>query len=109
MVADDWQEGEPIPVMVAFVTPREELMPWWAETGEYEGVIRDIWWEGIDQETIDYFKDHYGLVVDRDCVLIEVKQGTKDEIWLVFMGIVILLVGGWFYFYRRRQRRAGVL
>lgn len=104
-----WQEGDPLHVLVSFVDIEEGELDRLLQGTEYQGVIRDIWWEGARQKTIDHLKDAYSFQLDEHVVLVEVRQGLNDGIWPIAMGIVLLIVGGWFLFYRRAQRRVGVV
>lgn len=106
MVDENWQEGEPVRVVLSFdkLTSLEYNNLFDKES--HLGVIRNIAWEGLDKSQKDFFKDHYGLNMADDVTLVEITNETHNDAWS-FYGLVLVMVilGIVFLIVAIRQRR----
>ena len=98
LISDTWVEGEPIHVLIE----TDEMTQ--AETDEFVyktsfiGTTRNVLWEGIDSDQIDFFKKEYGITFDENAILFEIIEGKPDvyAIWafggVILIELIILLV-----------------
>jgi len=100
MVDSTWAEGDPIKVVLEFGEMTASEYDEALSQIQFTGVIRDIWWEGIDSDNIDFFKKEYNLVFDANPILIEVTNSRHNDgfviwIWggtLIFILIIVVIV-----------------
>jgi hypothetical protein len=67
---------------------------------QFTGVIRNVWWEGISSDNIEFLKEKYKLRMDGTPILIEVTGTTANDgfvIWvwggaMVFILILVIIV-----------------
>jgi hypothetical protein len=63
------------------------------ETGEFNGVVRNVWWEGIDDEQIKFFADEYGITFADNAILFEITNEKPDAImFYVYLGVLGILL-----------------
>lgn len=100
IVTEAWTEGQPALVVLEFDEMSGTEYSNVLNQSEFTGVVRNVWWEGLDQQQRDYFQTNYGLEVPEQALLFEVTGEQRNDavmfyIWLgivAFMGILFLLV-----------------
>jgi len=100
IVTEAWAEGQPALVVLEFDEMSDTEYSNVLNQSEFTGVVRNVWWEGLDQQQRDYFQTNYGLEVPEQALLFEVTGEQRNDavmfyIWLgivAFMGILFLLV-----------------
>jgi hypothetical protein len=100
LVTEEWTEGQPALVVLEFDEMSDVEYNNVLNQTEFTGVVRNVWWEGLDQQQRDYFQTNYGLEVPEHALLFEVTGNERNDalmfyIWLgitAFMGVIFLLV-----------------
>jgi hypothetical protein len=94
IVYESWQETDPVKVVLFYKDfSIAEESRFYSEDAHL-GVIRNIAWEGLEQDKIDFFKDHYGLAIDKDVVLVEITNKTHNDEWVIFAMLLVLVILG---------------
>ncbi|MBN2494096.1 MAG: hypothetical protein JXR96_05860 [Deltaproteobacteria bacterium] len=94
LVSEDWKPGEP----VHWVIKTPELTDAEAEkidpAAGIQVVLRDVWWEGLDSDAEDYFKNEIKLVLAEDLRMVEYQADTALEagIGLGVVGFTLLVM-----------------
>jgi hypothetical protein len=91
MVDTSWREGKPINVILQF---GESYSGDKFEETEFVGVIRNVAWEGIGSDKLDYLKDNFKLNIPAEPLLVEVTDQRRNDIWslYVFGGIDLFVL-----------------
>lgn len=97
MVDSTWKEGDPVKVILEFPSLSESSFDRVINETEFTGVIRDIWWEGVSSDNIDFLKEKYSLNFPSEPVLIEVTDSLENDgfviwVWLGTMVFILVLV-----------------
>jgi len=100
LVGESWQDGDPVQVMLEFTELSSSGFDEMLEKNEFTGVIRNVWWEGVSSDNIDFLKEKYKLVFPRKPILIEVTNSAHNDgfilwIWigtLIFILILVIIV-----------------
>jgi hypothetical protein len=107
MVDENWKEGDPVKIVLSY----KKL-----STLEYEhvfsieshlGVVRDIAWEGLEKSQTDFFKNNYGLNIDKDAILIQVTNQTHNDEWSFYALLGVAAILGIIFLIVARKRRKG--
>ena len=69
------------------------------ESSEFVGVVRDIWYEGMEDDQIQFFKDNYDLRISDHVIMFEVTGEEHNDalmfwVWFginMFFGIIFLV------------------
>lgn len=107
IVDENWKEGDPVKVFLSFSKLTDSEYTDLFDKEAHLGVIRNIAWEGMSNDQVKFFKDHYGMTVDKDPLLIEITNKTHNDEWVIFaltgcvviIGVIFLIVA-----IRRRKR-----
>ncbi|MBI3511614.1 MAG: hypothetical protein HY064_13215 [Bacteroidetes bacterium] len=96
IVGDEWKEGDPVAVVLKFNELSDADYNAALAQHSFVGVIRNVWWEGIGSDKVNYLKEHFQLNIPSKPVLIEVTNQEHNDayaIW-VFGGIeaVVLII-----------------
>lgn len=95
LVSEEWQDGQPVHVLLqatGYMT-QDDVDYFVYETGEFNGVVRNVWWEGIDDEQIKFFADEYGITFDNNAILFEITNEKPDAImFYVYLGVLGILL-----------------
>lgn len=98
IVGLDWKSGDP----VHLVLKTHELS---AEEAEHlnlssgiDGVVRNIWWEGLADDENAYFGNSFGLQMADDVQEVEYAADTKMELYLAlfvigFIAVLMTIIG----------------
>jgi len=100
MVDSTWNEGDPIKVILEFPSLSSSGFDEVIQQTEFTGVIRDIWWEGMSDDNLDFLKEKYKLDFPEEPIMIEVTGTTENDsfiIWvwsgtMVFILILVIVV-----------------
>jgi len=101
IVGPNWKENDPVKVVLQLGNLSQSQLD---ELGKYTlftGVIRDIWWEGLESDKVDFFAKEFKVKADHP-ILIEVtneKLNDQGALWVVggilafvFLILVIVLI-----------------
>jgi hypothetical protein len=96
IVGESWEDGDPIEVILKF--SEDDYYNADEESLEFTGVIRNIWYEGIDSDEAEFFETEYGFEVSDDVVMVEATGEERNGlmefiIWCVINGIFVLIFG----------------
>ncbi|HXB41785.1 MAG TPA: hypothetical protein VNZ49_14690 [Bacteroidia bacterium] len=100
MVGENWKEGDPVKIILEFGSLSESGFDDVVKQTEFTGVVRDVWWEGIASDNLDFLKDKYKLNFPDKPVLMEVTGEVKNDgfvIWvwggtLIFILVLVVVV-----------------
>ncbi|MFH2141466.1 MAG: hypothetical protein ABIJ97_03520 [Bacteroidota bacterium] len=94
LVSDSWVEGDPVYVLLKTgYMSQDDVDIFVFETESFNGIIRDVFWEGIDDEQIDFLTNEYSLNFSKDAKLFEVTNEKSDKImFFVYIGILGIFV-----------------
>jgi hypothetical protein len=96
LVEESWDETKPVLVLLKF---DEDMTKDESTVGtEFKGVVRNIAWEGTDDEYIEFYRSDYGLNMSEDVILFEVTGKEHNDaftfwIWLGFIGFFAIIMG----------------
>lgn len=82
MVPNSWKKGDPVYWVIE--TPEltdDELRQVDPQKG-IPGTLRDIFWEGLEDEGRNFFTKEYGLTIAEDVRLVEYKANTQVEFYI---------------------------
>lgn len=94
LVDETWEEGDPVKVILSFDELSTLEYTQLFNTESHLGVIRNIAWEGLEKSQSAFFKDHYGLTIDKDVVLVEITNKTHNDEWAFFGFLLVLGILG---------------
>jgi hypothetical protein len=110
IVDENWQEGDPIKVVLEFKELSSSELSDRMSESSFTGVVRNIWWEGLEKDKVDFFKSEFGLNVPETPILIEVTdKESHNDVYAVFaLGLVIVIMGVIFLIIaiKRKKRQA---
>jgi hypothetical protein len=100
LVGANWKAGDPIHVILEFNELSSSGFDEILNKSEFTGVIRNIWWEGMSSDNIDFLKGKYNLVFSETPILIEVTNSVHNDgfilwIWagtIIFILILVIIV-----------------
>jgi hypothetical protein len=96
LVSPGWQPGQPVAVVLRTgnLTASEDYAL--ARANTFQGVIRDVMWEGLGRTERNFFTDRMSLHVADDATLVELNASPGADLLLfgVVMGITVLICGG---------------
>lgn len=98
IVGADWDYDQPVEVIMLLDRSNEDEFYALYDEVEFKGVVRDIWYEGMDQDQIDFFGSEYGLDVSDDVITFEVTGEEHNDalmffIWCAINGLFVVLFG----------------
>lgn len=96
IVPSDWEDGDPVHVIMQFDELSDEDYYGALGNSDFVGVVRNIWFEGLEDDQIQFFKDEYGMDVSDDVILFEVTGEEHNDSamfygWLAINGIFLIL------------------
>ncbi len=109
LVPPDWRSGDPIHV----VLKTHELSGQEAaalDPASIDGVVRNVLWEGLDDDETSYFRDSIGVSLSENVVEVEYQAETTMELimGISMVGFVfVLMVIVAFVVARQQKKRSG--
>jgi hypothetical protein len=105
LVPDGWSPGEAVHVVLQVRRTTAAKVATLAAVGQYRGIVRDIWWEGVSKRRQQAFHTR-GVALASDAVLIEFEASRKADLVLalVILGGLLGLIGVVALSLRRRRR-----
>lgn len=96
LVADSWKSGEPIHVLAQIDDIPDNEFNSLFEKSEFQGVLRNVLWEGPSNSTKDFFIKEYGATMAPNVLEFEVNGDSKNDLYLFLLifSIVEVLIGG---------------
>lgn len=98
LVSKNWDESDPVKVVLETKELSSSEMSKLEDADVVEGIVRDVWWEGLGSKQADYLRDKMHLKLDKDVILVEYKADPGSDL-MVFglaFGIstgVMLIIG----------------
>ncbi len=89
IVDPDWRPGEPVGVLLELRNRTRADILAIAEQPRFSGILRDIWWEGLDQRRRAAF-DKQGLALTADLALVEYGATPGSDL-AITIGVIGLL------------------
>lgn len=98
LVGENWDYDQPVHCVMKSddLTDNEyyELM----DQTEFVGVVRNIAWEGLEDDQAQFFRSEYGLDIADDCILFEVTGEEHNDalmfyLWLGINGLFLVIFG----------------
>lgn len=94
VVDPDWEYGQPVECVMLFDHDVYYELP--EDAISFKGVVRNVAWEGLDEEKAEFFRTKYDLDVSEDCLLFEVTNKEHNDAgmfygWLAINGIFVIL------------------
>lgn len=98
IVDPEWDYDRPIQVIMQFDELNDEEYDAIFESSEFVGVVRNIWYEGLDEDQKQFFRDEYDLEVADDAILFEVTGDEHNDdlifwVWVGINGIFVIIFG----------------
>ncbi len=98
IVGADWDYDQPVEVIMLLDNASEDEFYELYDEVEFKGVVRNIWYEGMDQDEIDFFGSEYGLDVSDDVITFEVTGEEHNDsmmffVWCFINGLFIIIFG----------------
>jgi len=89
LVAPDWAETDNVDVIMQFDELGDAEFDGVLESSEFVGVVRDIWYEGMEDDQIQFFKDNYDLRISDHVIMFEVTGEEHNDalMFWVWVGI----------------------
>lgn len=96
VVAPDWDYDQPVDVIMQFDELSADEYESVLESSEFVGVVRNIWYEGLDEDEKQFFRDEYDLSVNDNAILFEVTGEQHNDammfwIWVGLNGIFLII------------------
>lgn len=96
IVSPDWDENQPVKVVMKFDELSDEEYDAIMESSEFTGVVRNIWYEGLEQDQRQFFSDEYGLTVPDDAIMFEVTGERHNDdlqfwLWVGINGLFVII------------------
>ena len=96
IVPPDWDDRQSVQVILEFGELSDEEYYAILESSEFVGTVRDVWYEGLDDDQIQFFRDEHGLTVNDDAILFEVTGTDRNDqmlfwIWIGTTGIFLII------------------
>ena len=82
LVPDDWQPGEVVRAVLQVRRTTAAEVEALAKIGEYRGILRDLWWEGVSKRRQTAFHAR-GVALAPNVVLVEFEASRKADLVLV--------------------------
>ena len=97
VVPPGWAAGQPVKMVVEVRNMHLDLLH---GEGPIEGILRNVWWEGLSARNMRRFKEA-GVIVDEDVWLLEVGTDHSDDLGLagLILGCLAVPVIGATLFY----------
>lgn len=95
IVAPEWDYDSDIKVILQFDELSDEEYEAVMSSSEFVGTVRNVWFEGLEQDQIDFFNNEYpDLKVPNDALLFEVTNETHNDslMFFVWIGINVLML-----------------
>lgn len=100
LVAPDWESDQPVEVILQFDELSDSEFDAILESSEFVGVVRNIWYEGLEDDQIQFFVDNYDMQISENVVMFEVTGYEHNDdlmfwVWVginIFMAIIFLIV-----------------
>lgn len=94
VVDPEWDYDRPVQVIMEFDELSDSEYDAVFESSEFVGVVRDVWYEGLDSDQKQFFRDEYNLDVADDAILFEVtgEQHNDGMIFWIWLGVIGLFV-----------------
>lgn len=89
LVPPDWDYDRPIKVVMQFEYLSESEFDAILEHSTFTGVVRDIGYEGLDDDERGYFMTEYGLEVPEDAILFEVTGDQHNDTHMIWIWVAI--------------------
>lgn len=98
VVDDDYNYDRPVEVMLMLDDPDDSEYYSALNDVEFTGVVRNIAWEGMEEDQKEFFYTEYGLEVSDDVILFEVTGEEHNDAamfygWLGINGLFLLIFG----------------
>lgn len=96
VVGPEWDYDGPVECMLLFDEDQYNETP--EDAIVFKGVLRNIAWEGLDEDERQFFLDEYDLEVADDCLLFEVTGEEHNDAgmfygWLAINGLFVIIFG----------------
>jgi hypothetical protein len=97
IVAPDWDYDSDIKVILQFDELTDEEYGSVMESSEFVGVVRNIWYEGLEKDQIEFFNTEYpDLQVADDAIMFEVTNQTHNDslmffVWIGINGFLLII------------------
>jgi hypothetical protein len=109
LVGPDWKENDPVKVILELGNLSPSGIDELDKYNLFTGVIRDIWWEGLSSDKVDFFDKEYKIKLDKP-ILIEVtykKRNDQEVLWVLgaIMGVVFIILLIAFIVVTRQQKK----
>jgi hypothetical protein len=98
IVGADWDYDQPVQVIMKFDKMNEDEFNELYDNVEFKGVVRNIGFEGIEDDEKEFFGTEYNLKVSDDVILFEVTGEKHNDslmffLWLGLNGLFIIIFG----------------
>ncbi len=97
IVPKAYKDGDPIHIIFNTSDPDIYKVSDILKQTNFSGVIRNIWWEGVSDSTVDYFQNDLGYPLSKDVYLLDNDDNGGDLLLVSIMFgalLFILLVFG---------------
>lgn len=97
IVAPEWDYDSDIKVILKFDELSDEEYESVMSSSEFVGTVRNVWFEGLEQDQIDFFNNEYpDLNVPNDALLFEVTNETHNDslmffVWIGINGLMLVI------------------
>jgi hypothetical protein len=97
IVPPDWDYDSDIKVILQFDELTDDEYGSVMESSEFVGVVRNIWYEGLEKDQIEFFNTEYpDLKVADDAIMFEVTNETHNDslmffVWIGINGFLLII------------------
>lgn len=92
IVDENWQEGDPVKMILEFGKLSDAEYNDVLEQTEFTGVVRNVGWEGIGSDELKFFKETYSLNMQEKPILFEVTNKEHNDSMFFFIWILSLVI-----------------
>lgn len=102
IVPKNWERDEPVHIVLETKHGAD------LDLKEFEGIARNVWWEGLSDEKREWFKKKIGVTLAKDAILLQHRAKSSTDLW-TYVGVNAALAGlgvliGWTVIRKKKQK-----
>lgn len=85
LVPKDYKPGDPIYMVVETSRLSPLQLKKLAALHSFRGILRNIWFEGLDSDVVDFFRQKSGLNIADQARLLDLDASPSSDLWLALL------------------------
>jgi len=92
VVGPDYQEGQPVHLLVQTGNLTEAELNEVLGKNEFQGVLRNVLWEGPSGKQVKFFQSEYSLAMADNVMLLELGASTSNDLYIFIAILTVTFV-----------------